>query len=76
MSYTTIMGVSDTAQHLADFDEAVNTAGGKAACVGGQSISDNKISQAVDVGDSTLVKLWELPCVKEGRVKIREIKKE
>ena len=59
--YLSIIGSKDTLQHQADFDEAVNTAGGQPVCVGGQSLGPgDTISQAVDVAATTTAKLEAL----------------
>ena len=57
MNYVTILGSIATAQDQVDFDAAVNAAGGPSACIGGQSISGDRISQAVSVSPAVLAKL-------------------
>ena len=48
MAYALIIGAKDTAQHQADFEAAVETAGGQAACIGGVAIHGDVCVQAVN----------------------------
>ena len=68
MSYVTLLGSKDTAQNHADFDAAVNTAGGPTACVGGVSISGDAMAQAMSVGAPELAALKKFVVGKNIRI--------